>query len=325
MTGPTDGERHGVRARWLDVPGTVVGTLTFGVGAADEPPYLAGITHLAEHLVFRSIGDVGARANGVTGPDTVTFFTTGTAREVADFLEAVAAAVREPRFSADDLVRELHVIRAERPGGESPDLGLLTYRFGLTGPGLAGAGWPALPAITVEEVREWMAHWFVAANAVLTSSAPLPTDLDLRLPIGRSPQRSVPVPIVRAATLVEAPKHGVAASLLVPGEHADVLGACLERELFTELRTRRALVYTVAADTTPVGPDAVHLSLVLDPATVDVPATVELLVTTLRRIAVDGVRAEVLADAVAAVAAARGWWGAPIDELDGWAEATLAG
>lgn len=325
VPGPFDGERGGVRARWLDLPGTVVGTWTFGVGAADEPPHLAGITHLAEHLLFRTIGDVGHRANGVTGPDTVTFYTGGTPREVADFLEAVAGAVRDCRFTREDLVRELHVIRAERPGGDAADPGLLTYRYGLGGLGVAGAGWPALPSITVDEVRDWVRHWFVAGNAVLTSTAPLPVDLAVGLPAGRRPRRTVPEPLVRVPTLVESPKNGVAASLLVPTAHAGVLLECLERELHDELRGARALVYTVRGHATPVGAAEVQLDLVLDPVVDDVPATVDGVVTTLRRVAGRGIRAEVLTEAVATIAARRRWWADPVDQLDAWAEATLMG
>lgn len=325
VPGPFDGERGGVRARWLDLPGTVVGTWTFGVGAADEPPHLAGITHLAEHLLFRTIGEVGHRANGATGPDTVTFYTAGTSQEVAAFLGAVAGAVRDCRFTVDDLVRELHVIRAERPGGDAADPGLLTYRYGLGGLGVTGAGWPALPSITVDEVRDWVRYWFVAGNAVLTSTAPLPEDLAHGLPAGQRPRRTVPEPLVRVPTLVASPKNGVAASLLVPAVHATVLRECLERELHDELRGSRALIYSVHAHATPVGAAEVQLDLVLDPVVDDVAATVDAVVTTLRRLAEQGIRAEVLAQAVASIAARRHWWSDPVDQLDAWAEATLLG
>lgn len=80
-----------------------------------------------------------------------------------------------------------------------------------------------LPAITAAEVREWLGRWCVADNAVLTLTTPPGDDLDLALPRGTGPVRTVPQPLVRVPTLVQSPRSGVAVSLLVPAVHADLL------------------------------------------------------------------------------------------------------
>ncbi|MDT9591772.1 insulinase family protein [Nocardioides zeae] len=325
VLGPFETEHQGVPLCWVEAPGTVVGGLTFGVGAADEPAHLVGITHLVEHLLFRSMGTTNLRANAVTGVDTVTFFTVGTVDEVVDFLHDVARAVREPRFTEADLERELHVVRAERPNGVDAVPGLLTHRFGLGGPGNAAAGWPALPAVTLDEARGWVARWFVAQNAALTLSTAPPADLDVRLPAGRRPSRTEPVERVRVPTLVATPKAGVGISLLVPAEHADLLADCLLQEVTTELRTRRALVYCVDTETVPVGADRCQVELLLDPLTADVPAVAEGAVLLLRRLAHDGFAAEVLAEAVDALAAGRGLLDEPLQRLGRWADAAVIG
>lgn len=323
--GPYDSHHQGVRLRWIDAPGTVTGALTFGVGAADEPPHLIGLTHLAEHLIFRAMGGTRRRANAVTSIDTVTFFMAGTAAEVCGFLADVAAVVRDPRITDEQIRAELPAVRAERPQWTEADAGLLTLRFGVGGPGNAHAGWPALPAITADEVNEWIRRWFVVDNAAITLTTAPPADLDVRLPAGPAPQRPLWPPLVQVPTLFEASKSGVAFSLLVPSRDASLLKECVEHELTHELRLRRGLVYSVDAQPAPLGPGTTQLGFVLDPVLADVSATVEAVVATLRRLAEEGFAAEVVREAGAAAAAVRRWAGDPHQQLEEWAEAAVTG
>lgn len=295
MTSPIRREtHHGIAVAVVDVPGPFTGTLTFDVGHRDEPAELGGITHLAEHLVLRSAGEVTAMHDGVTNISTVEFVFWGSPDEVAEGLNRVAAVLVEPGFSDADLDFERRIIEAEDPGATSTSRGLLTVRFGLAGIGGADAGRPALCSITVGEVHDWIRQWFVAQNARLSFTGDVPAGLDVRLREG-SPPEHLPAPAQASAPLlVPSPKAGVALSLVVEVDSAPFVRDIVTQELTRALRDERGLIYGVDADVAVLDHHHAVAGWVLDPVD-DVAETATGAVRQLRRVAEIGPSAHSLA------------------------------
>ncbi|GAA3514801.1 hypothetical protein GCM10022234_07170 [Aeromicrobium panaciterrae] len=265
-----------------DVEGTLTGSVIFGVGMADEPAHLAGITHLAEHLIFRAMGDQVVSHDGVTSSHTLDFHATGTPDEVATFLNSVSSTIRDPKFSEDDMRRERMVIEAERPAGFGPSAGLLTYRYGFGGAGKSHAGVPTLASLSIDEVREWIRTWFVASNARLTFTSAPPAALDVRLPEGRAPSHRQETRYLKSPTLIASQKDGVAISLLVDENFSAWLRDALDFELSAALRTAKGLIYSIVPELTLVEPGLDQVDLVLDPLDENLAEALELAIHTVQ-------------------------------------------
>jgi len=125
--------------------------LVLAVGQRDEHPHLAGITHLAEHLVIRLAGMDATFKDGETGSSTVSFSTAGTEAGCLDFARRVAAAIIGiDRLTDADVALELAIIEREDPLRFNETIpSLSTIRWGLDGIGLHGAWSDALRTAVV--------------------------------------------------------------------------------------------------------------------------------------------------------------------------------
>jgi hypothetical protein len=65
---------RGISSYWLDREGLCTGTLIFGVGMRNEPPTLAGVTHLVEHLLLRMVQPVTVPHGGTVTTDSLQFY-----------------------------------------------------------------------------------------------------------------------------------------------------------------------------------------------------------------------------------------------------------
>ena len=65
---------NGITSFWLDREGLCTGTLIFGVGMRDEPPTLAGITHLVEHVLLRLVQPATVVHGGTVTTDSLQFY-----------------------------------------------------------------------------------------------------------------------------------------------------------------------------------------------------------------------------------------------------------
>ncbi|MFW6774717.1 hypothetical protein ACOACO_10565 [Nocardioides sp. CPCC 205120] len=274
-----------------------VGTLSIGVGTADEAPLQMGITHLAEHLVFRVLDEtIPPRAEGITSAHTLEFSVTGTPAEVAAGLNQIGAVLAAPHFDPNNVDRERRVVRAERGGGGVFGAGLLTYRYGVGGVGNAHhTGEPATSYLTAPDAQQWISTWATRSNARLHFAGPVPAGLNVQLPERPVPARSVSVPLVTRPSLVESGKGGVALSLLVDAGLAPILRDVVVHDLLRALRHDCGLIYSVIPEITGIGEGRAQLDFVLDPVEDDVARTVEEATLALRRIARDGVSAMGLA------------------------------
>ena len=319
---------NGVPSYWTDSAGLSTGTLVFGVGLRDEPATLAGITHLVEHAVLRMVQPVTMPHGGIVKADSVEFYAAGDAEAVAGFLNAVAMAIST--FSAiteEDLALEKTIIEAEDPDKFSAvSSGLLTYRFGTSGPGAAHFGAPATTGLTKSEAIEWAERWLTTENAAVTFTGPLPDALNIRLPPGGAVSREQSHPIVMTPTLIRSKKSGVALSFIVPSRNAGFLGEALRHELLSRLRHNGGLIYSVVVFTTEIDTDESQLDLILDPVEPNIVPTLRASLDAVRGIALTGFSAAAIQSAYNEHLIAMGWdESVPPDYLDQLAVGTLLG
>ena len=101
-----------------------------GVGSADEPPELAGIAHVFEHMLFkgterRGVGQIaqevegaGGEINAWTSFDQTVYHLVMASRYFDTGLDILADAIQNSSFDAGELERELKVVIEEIKQGE---------------------------------------------------------------------------------------------------------------------------------------------------------------------------------------------------------------
>lgn len=279
---------RGIPVRWADLPGPITGTLIFGVGHRDEPAHLMGITHLIEHLAFRTIEPLHVQSSGVVSDESLMFYATGEPDDVARFLNDISRALHSiGNVSSEDLDLEKTVLRTEA-GTDNSTAGLLTYRFGLGGLGNSNASHAGSYALTATELAAWSSDWMTSSNAALTFTGPIPAALALDLPTGKPPQRWSGQPVDATPRLVESGKVGVAVSLVVDWESALELGRALSEEARRRLRHDLGLIYSPEVFHTRIDEKKTQLDLILDPNGENVPQVLDETLKLLRRLVVDG-------------------------------------
>lgn len=317
---------RGIPVRWADLPGPVTGTLIFGVGHRDEPAELMGITHLIEHLAFRALEPITLQTGGVVTDESVSFFATGEPAAVAQFLNDICRALgRLGDVTTKDLKIEKSVLEVET-GTTYPTAGLLTYRYGLGGIGNANAHHAGHHALTPAELANWSATWLTAANAALTFTSAVPTELDIALPQGTRPERWTGKPVITTPCLIESGKVGVAASLLVDTALAFELGEALRHASHHRLRHELGLVYSPDVFYTRIDGRSTQVDVILDPDAEHVPRVVEETLTLLRRLAAEGFSEEVITTVRCQWLTSLAWVNAEVGSyLDGSSAAALLG
>lgn len=166
-------------------------TLTFAVGSRDETLRTVGVAHMLEHLVMSAVRRLPIEMNAEVDLLTTTFVASGSAARVGEFLSGVCRALAEP--PVDRLAVEVGVLAAEDGHDAHPVVAqLLNVKYGARGPGLAWLEGPGYDGLTSEHVTAFARTWFVASNAVLQVTGPLPDDLRLELPSGTAPPRNYP-------------------------------------------------------------------------------------------------------------------------------------
>jgi hypothetical protein len=264
---------------------------------------MAGVTHLVEHVVLRLAQPLPEIHGGFVNEDSITFFASGTEETIARFLNKVALSISGIAAVTDDDIRlEKQIVQAEDPRAfHHASSGLLSYRFGFRGIGVAAFGTPTMHSLSRTEIIEWAQRWLTTENGALSFTGGVPSDLDVALPSG---SRSSRAPLPSAETtprLVESSKAGVALSILVPVELVDLLGAGLSHELFARLRHSRGLIYSVKLLTTRIDSGSSQLDLVLDPIERNVEAALHASVDAIRDVAERGFSAEAVDSARATV------------------------
>lgn len=291
-------EISGIRTLHLPASGCTRLTLHVGVGWADESFATRGVTHAIEHLVMGGAEPGRLETNACVMPFQTAFWANGPAPLVGQFLNQVAAALRD--LPLDRLDRERNVLEAEtnRHTFGAHEV-LLKSRFGICGPGLGmfpGIGPLGLDPATVARHH---AQWFVAGNAVLTVVGPVPEDLDLRLPPGEAPTRTFDTwrggPAWDRADVRDPCASIEGHDTPVASVAIRAAAAALERRL----RHERGIAYGVVPDVVRLpGTGRVVLQLSTRAAPGAVAEVAAELITELRRRSSLGVTADELADDV---------------------------
>ena len=268
--------------------------LVIAVGQQDEPPQLAGITHLAEHLLIRLAGVDATFKDGVTGLATVSFSATGTAETCLDFARRLCTAVADVDLLTDEqLALELRIVESEDPLRFHETIpSLWTIRHGLQGAGLFGAGTSTVGTLTRDEVVAWVRTWFTGDHAVVVLTGPWADDVapGLALPPaagGRVRRRAAPsglsLPVAVPTSL-----GGTALSVLVPADLGPSLAHAAQQRFFTEVRHDAGLAYVVDVQTDRVDADTVQLDVVVGASTERAREAAEALVRAARDVAEHG-------------------------------------
>nr|WP_221376802.1 insulinase family protein [Actinoplanes polyasparticus] len=259
-------EIDGVPALLSPATGPGHAGLAFRVGFADEPLARRGITHLIEHLALFSTGVADYHYNGATGVEYTYFHVHGSSDELGEFLTAVCASLSD--LPMHRLAVEKDLLRVEANGrnpGAADQMAL--WRHGARDYGLPSYSEYGLPAITEDDLRDWVGRYFTRENAVLwVAGDEVPAGLRLDLPTGVRRE-----PPAMSSALPDTPAWfpGTSGMLawdaLVPrAPRSAVFAGVLERVMFRELRQEGGLSYAAHAVYEPFGVDRAHVTAVAD-------------------------------------------------------------
>jgi hypothetical protein len=258
-------ELDGIPLFHLPMPGATILSLSFRVGRADEPVPMTGMTHLAEHLILRSVTKSMDHINGSTEAFRVTFVTRGSPAEASKFLRDVTAAIEKPDLHW--MRDEANVLRTEAAGrqGSMPlALRLLWLRTGFQGIGKLNLPELFLDHLDDLALRAWIRDNFTSGNAAIWIAGELPDDLYVTLPPG--PRKPPPgIPTFRGfdtPTAVVEDAAGVGASFVIDRSVASATSIqSLARRLRRSLRVDRGLGYDVGTEYLPVDADQAMVSI----------------------------------------------------------------
>lgn len=295
---------HGLRVVTCPVVGveTVAINLLADTGARYEDEARNGLAHLFEHMVFKGsnrrsaraiaeeMEDVGGQLNAWTSRDMTVFHARLLAKDLPLGLDIIADMLTNPRFDADDMEREKHVVLQELgEARDTPDdivfdhLQEAAYPGQALGRSILGSE-ASLARLTVEDLRDWRdSHYQPAAltlavagkvdhaQAMQLAEAAFPADhspnagRNADRNAGRSSGRRAAEPVRfapgQAADHRRAEQAQLTLGLPAPGHHdaahdaallfAMAVGGGMSSRLFQDVREQRGLAYSVSAAVTP--------------------------------------------------------------------------
>jgi predicted Zn-dependent peptidase len=259
-------EVDGVPTLVAPATGPMHAGLAFRVGLSDETLARFGVTHLVEHLALHSAGVADYHYNGTTGTEYTYFHLNGSEADIVAFLNGVCTSLRN--LPLDRLAIEKEILRTEangRRGGVTEPLAL--WRHGARDFGLPGYAELGLPALTAEDLQDWVARYFTRENAALwIAGDSVPAGLELSLPSGV--RRPVVAP---SSALAARPAYFSGSSSAVAWDsvlrreaRTAVFAGVLEREMFRSLRQTGGLSYTVQTDYEPRADGSAVVTAVAD-------------------------------------------------------------
>jgi len=155
---------------------TVFVQLSARVGSRDEPPELAGMSHLLEHLIFRegqpfaALRRAGALVNASTDFEQTEYHADLPAAAFDEGIDALAALVSGAAFTAADVDRERRVVRGEAALGKIDPAAVVVYSVldrifhgdPIAQPVIGFRR--TLNRIRVEDLRDYHRRHYTAAN-----------------------------------------------------------------------------------------------------------------------------------------------------------------
>lgn len=164
----------------------LVGTrLYVRVGSADEPPALAGISHVLEHMVFKGtshrpkgqvakdVEALGGYLNAATSFDKTWYITDMPAAHWRTGMDVVRDMAFQATLDPKELESEKKVVISELERGEDSPTRKLYENLQVAALKNTPYGRPVIGfkdtirAITVEDLRAWVSHWYQPQNMML--------------------------------------------------------------------------------------------------------------------------------------------------------------
>ncbi len=180
---------NGVRCLALPLPlRTAAVSLYIRSGSAHEPRALAGLTHFAEHMLFkgtstrdarrinRDAEGLGAEVNAHTDKDHLALHLRGRAEHVPLFVEMLADLVLRPTFPADEVERERQVLLHEFTEVEDDPMAIAFKLFDHASWGLHALARPVIgerrlvERFTREHLLQLARERFTAPNLVVVAA-----------------------------------------------------------------------------------------------------------------------------------------------------------
>lgn len=177
---------NGLRVLVRELKGAPVVALNLwiGTGSAEDPDELSGLSHFAEHMLFRpgsapgaidlaeTALDAGGYLNAETGCDHTVYYQVVPPDRWGDVLAAQAEAVAHPAFESRDVEDERSVIIDEARGAEADPASFLWRRLMETAFTSHPCRRPVvgtestITGITADDLREHHRRHYVPANMV---------------------------------------------------------------------------------------------------------------------------------------------------------------
>jgi zinc protease len=158
--------------------------VAYRVGSKYERPGITGISHLLEHIMFKTttkhplghfdqvLQQVGADNNANTWLDRTIYWETIASSEVDKALELEAERMRELAFIPEDHTLEMPVVRNElEQRNDSPETllyeELLSFAFKSHPYQIPTIGWvDDVEGITTQDIKEFYDRWYHPDNAI---------------------------------------------------------------------------------------------------------------------------------------------------------------
>lgn len=251
---------------WEASSAPLTASLIFGVGVRHETYRTLQVTHLIEHLVMGTLPKSALDHNAWVDMNRTSFFATGEAGSVVEFIHRVCAALSD--LPLDRLEHEARVLEAEDSRGEHPALAVaLNIRYGNKGMGLASLDGPGARTLTRDHVRKHLRRYFTRANCVLVLTGEPPTSLRLSLPDGqvcRPSEEDTPVTELPACLNLGADFPTLSFAVGSGGLSDAVLPFILTERLMDDLRHGRGIAYDINWIRAMVSPTRSVFALISD-------------------------------------------------------------
>ncbi|MFQ5894289.1 MAG: M16 family metallopeptidase, partial [Nitrospinota bacterium] len=270
-----------------DLTGAVAYHVYFGCGGRHDPDEYVGVSHALEHMMFkgtptrtqldiaRQMEGVGALINANTGTELTCYHFLAPAEVFGNVLAVYADAINNSLLDPQEWEKERRVILEElkmyqdMPRAWVWEL-LETTMFNLQVGGLGRR--ETIEAIATDHMRELIARWYTPAQTVISAAGRISHEevverSEEHFGARSSPDGSPPAPPLPAASrqrvvgqVRETDQVNLAMGFRAPGlTHpdapalhvlCDILGGKMSSRLFSEVREKRGLAYSVSASST---------------------------------------------------------------------------
>ena len=277
---------NGVRLLHIHLPHmeSVYVSAFMNVGARDETPEQNGISHFLEHMAFKgtktkscyeiisAVERVGADVNAYTSDDETVYHVSGRKEDLPKFVELISDIVQNSVFPEDEIERERGVIIQEYNSyQDDPDSVVQDLQREACYPGQSIGrkilGEPeTINAFTRDDLLAYMHKYYTGANTIVgvvgnydeNELVQLIEQHFANMPAGELTQHPVPAYVggVRVVdddyeqtqVVLGFPLHGINdPRFYAEALASQLLGDGMSSPLFTEVREKRGLVYSIGS------------------------------------------------------------------------------